>query len=136
MDVGLWSLAALAGYLVVLAVPILMVKLLTNVGSNRPAAGAEVQVVGRAVDPTESKQSNQVSSPTGPAVRIAVAPAGAPAGETETAKPTTLEQVPPMRKMKRSRHILAFNMLLQSGNLISTPLGLQMGPEMIADDCR
>ncbi|CAE7334012.1 Tspear, partial [Symbiodinium sp. CCMP2456] len=102
-DVGAWSLVALGGYLAVLSLLVLMAKLWTKAGSQRPRQPAEAQALGRA---TESLPES-----VGP-----MRPSQAEQRLAET------REMPLKRKLKRSRQLFAATMFLESGNLVSTML--------------
>ena len=152
-DVRSWSLAALGGYLVALSVPIFMAKMCEQAGSRPRQSIEEPQTVGISIE----EGPNYRGEPTRPVVQAdaALATPVVPGAEATQSEGTPLAQaegqaspqklLPNLglpetftgaRKiMKKSRYILAVKMLLESGNLLSTPPGLQKRATVAQWEC-
>ena len=126
-DVRSWSLAALGGYLVALSVPVFMAKMCQQAGSPPRQSIEEPQTVGssveegpdaasasQAVHGAEAKQSEGTPLAQGQASAQKFLPLGLP--ETFSGA----RQI-----IKKSKYVLAVKMLLESGNLLSSPPGWQ-----------
>ncbi|CAE7461699.1 Tspear, partial [Symbiodinium necroappetens] len=109
-DVRSWSLAALGGYLVALSVPIFMAKMCQQAGSPRRQSIEEPQTVGSSVEEGPPLAQGQASAQKFlPRLGLPETFSGA-------------RQI-----IKKSKYVLAVKMLLESGNLLSSPPGLQKG---------
>ena len=122
-DVRSWSVAALFGYLAALSLPIFMAKMCEQAGSRTNQSIEEPQTVGISIEdgPNNSDRT-----------RGSAATADAAGGQSET---TLLAQLQAPSKwfpesfsgarqiLRKSPYILAVKMLLESGNLLSTPPG-------------
>ena len=127
VDVGVWSLAVLGGYLVVLLAILLMIKLLTSTDSPNRQAAEGAQSLGvpqeqrdaeHAPLPLAAGADTSASDPTASDVTPQVEPARARRPDPVSSE--YIESMPLSRRMKRSSRMLAISMLLESGNLIST----------------
>ncbi|CAE7822054.1 Tspear [Symbiodinium sp. CCMP2592] len=105
-DTGVLSLAALGGFLLVLAVPIIMMQLLKENGRRQRSIG-QGQMVGLATAGSENDANPQSESGT----HVAHGD-----GERQ-AEPAFFADI--LKAMKRSPYVLAINMLLESGNLVT-----------------
>eukprot|EP00438_Fugacium_kawagutii_P016462 Skav211455 [mRNA] locus=scaffold379:130542:131870:- [translate_table: standard] len=109
VDVGVWSLTALGGYLLAVAVPMMLARLFWKAG----AAGQSNDNDAQNAQDAQTLGKLQ-SDPCDPLAEIE------PQVKAVDPEPQNMSIA---RKMKRSPYILAINMLLESTNLISTPLG-------------
>ena len=142
-DVRSWSLAALGGYLVALSVPIFMAKMSEQAGSRTRQSIEEPQPVGISVE----EGPDYPAEPPGSVVHADAASAsqaahGAEAKQSEGTPLARAEGHSSPQKflpnlglpetfsgarqiIKKSKYVLAVKMLLESGNLLSSPPGLQ-----------
>ena len=142
-DVRSWSLAALGGYLVALSVPIFMARMCEQAGSRPRQSIEEPRTVGISVEegpdyPAEPPGSvmHADAASASPAVHGAEAKQSEGTPLAQAADQASAQKFLPRlglpetftgarQIIKKSKYVLAVKMLLESGNLLSSPPGLQ-----------
>ncbi|CAK9096922.1 unnamed protein product, partial [Durusdinium trenchii] len=112
-DASAWGLGALAFYLAALAVSLVMARLWARAGEAPAQVAQEARMLGKAI-PDPEHQTHQIPGAQDHEQKEA---------DTEQTDPPAPEETMPMsRRIRRSCHVLTLNMVLESGNLVSSLL--------------